>query len=95
MFPGSDRRFVGQGIDECKGEFGKVKAYTARFHHLLFAVMATTMTLPNNPIKSKPWTTKSLKTAGFHRTACASGRKLYSRCSFVHVAEPFLAKNFR
>uniref|UniRef100_A0A6N2L8L5 Ycf20-like protein n=1 Tax=Salix viminalis TaxID=40686 RepID=A0A6N2L8L5_SALVM len=57
--------------------------------------MATTMTLPNNPIKSKTSTTKCLKTAGFHRTACASGRKLYSRCSFVHVAEPYLAKNFR
>ncbi|KAJ7007493.1 hypothetical protein NC653_006514 [Populus alba x Populus x berolinensis] len=57
--------------------------------------MATTMTLPNNPIKSKLSTTKCLKTVGFHRTACASGRKLYSQCSFVHVAEPYLAKNFR
>ncbi|KAG6784662.1 hypothetical protein POTOM_010361 [Populus tomentosa] len=57
--------------------------------------MATTMTLPNNPIKSKLSTTKRLKTVEFHRTACASGRKLYSQCSFVHVAEPYLAKNFR
>lgn len=53
------------------------------------------MTLPNNPIKSKLSTTQCLKTVGFHRTACASGRKLYSQCSFVHVAEPYLAKNFR
>lgn len=53
------------------------------------------MTLPNNPIKSKLSTTQFLKTVGFHRTACASGRKLYSQCSFVHVAEPYLAKNFR
>jgi hypothetical protein len=61
----------------------------------IFAVMATTMTLPNNPIKSKLSTIQCLKTVGFHRTACASGRKLYSQCSFVHVAEPYLAKNFR
>lgn len=53
------------------------------------------MTLPNNPIKSKLSTIQCLKTVGFHRTACASGRKLYSQCSFVHVAEPYLAKNFR
>jgi hypothetical protein len=28
MFPGSDRRFEGQGVGECNGEFGKVEVST-------------------------------------------------------------------
>ncbi|CAK7347893.1 unnamed protein product [Dovyalis caffra] len=57
--------------------------------------MATAMTLPNYPTKAKPSTTKCVKSAGFQITACAFGRKLYSQCSFVHVAEPYLFKSFR